>query len=92
MSYRIDEERFCYNKNSNKWFCVQGNKTEIKKCDKDKHEKDFPSKISCISSKFKEDSKHPILFKTISINLRYYILGHFQFNVVLSTYFLFEFF
>ena len=31
MAYRIDEERFSYNKDSDEWFCVQGNKTERKK-------------------------------------------------------------
>jgi hypothetical protein len=68
MSYRIDKERFCYNKDSAERFFIQGNKTEIKKYDKDKREKEYPSKINCISSKFKEDSKHPILSKIVSIN------------------------
>lgn len=31
MAYKIDEELFSYNKDSDEWFCVQGNKTERKK-------------------------------------------------------------
>ena len=38
---KIDEERFSYNKDSDEWFCVQGNKTEIKKFYKDKREKEY---------------------------------------------------
>lgn len=30
MAYKIDEERFSYNKDSNEWFCDQGNKTDKK--------------------------------------------------------------
>ena len=30
MAYKIDEEKFSYNKDSDEWFCVQGNKTELK--------------------------------------------------------------
>ena len=41
MAYRIDEEKFSYNKDSDEWFCVQGNKTEIKKYYKDKREKEY---------------------------------------------------
>lgn len=36
MSYRVDEERFSYNKDSEEWFCEQGNKTEKRKYYKDK--------------------------------------------------------
>ena len=31
MAYKIDEERFSYNKDSDEWFCDQGNKTVNKK-------------------------------------------------------------
>lgn len=41
MSYRIDEEKFSYNKDSDEWFCVQGNKTESKKYYKDKRGKEY---------------------------------------------------
>ena len=41
MAYRIDEEKFSYNKDSDEWFCVQGNKTEVKKYYKDKREKEY---------------------------------------------------
>ena len=41
MAYRIDEEKFSYNKDSDEWFCVQGNKTEIKKYYKDKRDKEY---------------------------------------------------
>ena len=41
MTYRIDEERFSYNKDSDEWFCSQGNKTEGKKFYKDKREKEY---------------------------------------------------
>jgi len=40
-AYKIDEEKFSYNKDSDEWFCVQGNKTEIKKHYKDKREKEY---------------------------------------------------
>ena len=40
-AYKIDEEKFSYNKDSDEWFCVQGNKTEIKKYYKDKREKEY---------------------------------------------------
>lgn len=36
MTYRVNEERFSYNKDSDEWFCVQGNKTEEKKYAKKK--------------------------------------------------------
>ncbi|SNS67394.1 Transposase DDE domain-containing protein [Anaerovirgula multivorans] len=36
MAYKIDEERFSYNKDSDEWFCSQGNKTINKKHRKDK--------------------------------------------------------
>ena len=41
MAYKIDEERFSYNKDSDEWFCVQGNKTERKKHYKDKRGKEY---------------------------------------------------
>lgn len=41
MAYRLDEERFSYNKDSDEWFCVQGNKTEKKKYYKDKRGKEY---------------------------------------------------
>jgi hypothetical protein len=31
MAYKVDEERFSYNKDSDEWFCDQGNKTVRKK-------------------------------------------------------------
>ncbi len=34
--YRIDEEKFCYNKDSDEWFCEQGNQTIEKRHKKDK--------------------------------------------------------
>lgn len=36
MAYRLDEDLFSYNKDSDEWFCVQGNKTERKRYSKDK--------------------------------------------------------
>lgn len=30
MAYKIDEDLYSYNKDSDEWFCVQGNKTEKK--------------------------------------------------------------
>ena len=36
MAYKIDEERFSYNKDSDEWFCSQGNNTIRKKHRKDK--------------------------------------------------------
>jgi transposase len=39
MSYKVDEDRFSYNKDSDEWFCVQGNKTEEKKYAKKKDRK-----------------------------------------------------
>lgn len=36
MAYKIDEDLYSYNKDSDEWFCVQGNKTERKKYYKDK--------------------------------------------------------
>jgi len=36
MAYRVDENLFSYNKDSDEWFCTQGNKTERKKYYKDK--------------------------------------------------------
>jgi transposase len=41
MAYRVDEERFSYNKDSDEWFCGQGNKTERKKYYKDKRGKEY---------------------------------------------------
>ncbi|CAM3565311.1 hypothetical protein GCM10009865_09010 [Aeromicrobium ponti] len=41
MAYRIDEDQFKYNKGSDEWFCVLGNKTESKKYYKDKRGKDY---------------------------------------------------
>lgn len=64
MAYRIDEDLFSYNKDSDEWFCVQGNKTEGKKYYKDKREKEYykysfekeqcrscPLRESCIKEK-----------------------------------------
>ena len=64
MAYKIDEEKFSYNKDSDEWFCVQGNKTELKKYYKDKREKEYykyyfekekcrncPLRENCISGK-----------------------------------------
>ncbi|MDQ0233673.1 hypothetical protein J2S19_005030, partial [Metabacillus malikii] len=64
MSYRIDEERFSYNKDSDEWFCAQGNKTEKKRYYKDKRGKEYykysfekeqcrncPFRESCIKEK-----------------------------------------
>lgn len=36
-TYRIDEELYKYNKDSDQWFCVKGNVTETKKIVKDKY-------------------------------------------------------
>jgi transposase len=36
MAYKIDEERFGYNKDSDEWFCNQGNKTSRKRHRSDK--------------------------------------------------------
>lgn len=36
MSYKLDEDKYSYNKDSDEWFCVQGNKTEEKKYAKKK--------------------------------------------------------
>lgn len=41
MSYRINEELFSYNKDSDEWFCAQGNQTVSKKYYKDKREKEY---------------------------------------------------
>ncbi len=41
MAYRIDEERFSYNKDSDEWFCEQGNKTEGKKYAKVKSGREY---------------------------------------------------
>ena len=41
MAYKIDEDLFNYNKDSDEWFCVQGNKTERKKYYKDKRGKEY---------------------------------------------------
>lgn len=41
MAYRINEDLFSYNKDSNEWFCSQGNKTESKKYFKDKRGKEY---------------------------------------------------
>ena len=41
MAYRIDEERFSYNKDSDEWFCEQGNKTESKKYAKVKSGREY---------------------------------------------------
>lgn len=53
MSYRVDEERFSYNKDSDEWFCLQGNKTERKKYEKAKsgkeHYKYYFEKEKCRS-------------------------------------------
>jgi len=38
--YRIDEEKFSYNKDSDEWFCNEGNKTESKKYTKRKSGKE----------------------------------------------------
>lgn len=34
-AYKIDEDKYSYNKDSDEWFCIQGNKTEVKKYKKD---------------------------------------------------------
>jgi len=39
MAYKINEELFSYNKDSDEWFCTQGNKTVSKKHRKDKNGK-----------------------------------------------------
>lgn len=41
MAYKVDEDLFSYNKDSDEWFCVQGNKTEKKRYYKDKREKEY---------------------------------------------------
>ena len=38
--YRIDEEKFCYNKDSDEWFCCEGNKTVSRKYTKRKSGKE----------------------------------------------------
>lgn len=38
--YRIDEEKFCYNKDSDEWFCSEGNKTVSRKHTKRKNGKE----------------------------------------------------
>lgn len=42
MAYKIDEDLFAYNKDSDEWFCVQGNKSIRKK-----HRKDKSGKETC---------------------------------------------
>lgn len=62
--YRIDEEKFSYNKDSDEWFCQQGNKTISKKYTKYKNGREFyrykferekcrncPKRKECITSK-----------------------------------------
>jgi len=62
--YRIDEEKFSYNKDSYEWFCQQGNKTISKKYTKYKNGREFyrykferekcrncPKRKECITSK-----------------------------------------
>jgi hypothetical protein len=41
IAYRIDEERFSYNKDSDEWFCSQGNKVEVEKYYKGKRGKEY---------------------------------------------------
>jgi transposase len=63
-AYRIDEERFSYNKDSDEWFCSQGNKTikkkhYIRKCGKETYNYYFdreqcrncPMREVCITGK-----------------------------------------
>ncbi|MBM7573742.1 IS1182 family transposase [Aquibacillus albus] len=63
MAYRIDEERYTYNKDSDEWFCTQGNKTVRKYHKKTKNResyryyfereqcRDCPLRESCITGK-----------------------------------------
>jgi transposase len=62
MAYKIDEERFSYNKDSDEWFCSQGNGTVKKSHKKSKREsyryyfekdkcRDCPLRESCITGK-----------------------------------------
>ncbi|WP_010170167.1 IS1182-like element ISBch1 family transposase [Bacillus coahuilensis] len=42
MAYRLDEDKFQYNKDSDEWFCVQGNKTiRKKKTNKNKRDQEY---------------------------------------------------
>lgn len=63
MAYRIDEERFSYNKDSDEWFCIQGNNTIRKYHKKGKNRESYryyfeketcrncPLRDQCISGK-----------------------------------------
>src|SRR5699024_10836007 len=63
MDYRIDEERFSYNKDSDEWFCIQGNNTIRKYHKKGKNRESYryyfeketcrncPLRDQCISGK-----------------------------------------
>lgn len=59
MSYRIDEDMFSYNKDSDEWFCAKGNKTESKKHFKDRRGKEyykyFFDKEQCRNCPFREE-------------------------------------
>lgn len=59
MAYRVNEERFSYNKDSDEWFCNQGNKTERKKYYKDKRGKEYYKysfeKEQCRNCPFREE-------------------------------------
>jgi hypothetical protein len=59
MVYGIDEENFSYNKDSNEWFCSQGNSTAVKKFYKDRREKEYFKyyfeKEKCSNCSLRED-------------------------------------
>lgn len=59
MTYRIDEEKFSYNKDSDEWFCVQGNQTvrkvRIKKKDRKDQYKYYFEKETCRNCPLREE-------------------------------------
>lgn len=59
MAYKIDEERFSYNKDSDEWFCDQGNSTIRKRYSKKKDGKEtylyYFDRSKCKACPMKED-------------------------------------
>ena len=73
MAYKIDEERFSYNKDSDEWFCSQGNKTVKKryvkrKCGKESYRYHF-EKEKCKNCSKRKECIASAKFKILDIGI-----------------------
>jgi transposase len=74
MTYKIDEEKFSYNKDSDEWFCLQGNQTvrkvRTKKKDRKEQYKYYFEKETCRNCPLREECiKGSNIARVLSVGL-----------------------